>query len=219
MKRIVIIASTNGSVFRKLLQVANFDKRRFIVVSDRYCGAISFANEYGIENHVLESKSGEEFSKKLLNQFAETEDLYFFLFYTRILKGSFLAKFVGRVINFHPSLLPSFPGLHGFEDSINSSVKYVGSTVHLVDEGVDTGEILMQTVVNRNIYKNVDEIRHVLFLQQVYSFMQLIKWIDAYSSLRNIDSSICKDEENISMFSPVLDRDVFVQYKSEFITL
>lgn len=67
--------------------------------------------------------------------------------FMRILGPAFLARFGGRTINTHPALLPSFPGAHGVRDALAYGVKVTGCTCHLVDEGVDTGPIIAQRVV------------------------------------------------------------------------
>ena len=66
--------------------------------------------------------------------------------YMRLLSSVLLERFKGRVINIHPALLPSFPGTHGYEDAWNYGVKVSGCTVHFVDEGCDTGAIILQVV-------------------------------------------------------------------------
>lgn len=67
--------------------------------------------------------------------------------FMRILTPAFLKAFPGRVMNIHPALLPSFPGLHAQRQALEHGVKISGCTIHLVDEGVDTGPILMQRAV------------------------------------------------------------------------
>ena len=67
--------------------------------------------------------------------------------FMRILGASFLARFGGRVVNTHPALLPAFPGAHGVRDALAYGVRVTGCTVHLVDEGVDTGPIIDQRAV------------------------------------------------------------------------
>ena len=66
--------------------------------------------------------------------------------YMRLLGHELLERYRGRVINIHPALLPSFPGAHGYEDAWNYGVKVSGCTVHFVDEGCDTGPIILQAV-------------------------------------------------------------------------
>ena len=74
-------------------------------------------------------------------------DLVVLAGYMHILTKPFLARFPGRIVNVHPSLLPAFPGASPIEDALAAGVETTGVTVHLVDEGVDTGPILVQEAV------------------------------------------------------------------------
>lgn len=74
-------------------------------------------------------------------------DLVVLAGFMRILKGEFLRAFEGRVLNIHPSLLPSFPGLEAWRQALEYGVKVTGCTVHLVDQGIDTGPIVAQRAV------------------------------------------------------------------------
>jgi phosphoribosylglycinamide formyltransferase-1 len=74
-------------------------------------------------------------------------DLVVLAGYMHLLTKPFLARFPGRIVNVHPSLLPAFPGAHPIEDALAAGVDTTGVTVHLVDEGVDTGPILVQESV------------------------------------------------------------------------
>ena len=74
-------------------------------------------------------------------------DLIVLAGFMRVLKGNFLQAFEGRIVNIHPSLLPSFPGLEGWKQALDHGVKVTGCTVHLVDAGVDSGAIIGQQSV------------------------------------------------------------------------
>ncbi len=89
--------------------------------------------------------------------------------YMHILTPAFLERFPGRVLNVHPSLLPAFPGAHAVEDQLAAGVDEAGVTVHLVDEGVDTGPILLQERVPvqpgdtaETLHARIKEIEHRL---------------------------------------------------------
>jgi phosphoribosylglycinamide formyltransferase-1 len=74
-------------------------------------------------------------------------DLVMLAGFMRVLKGEFLRAFEGRIVNIHPSLLPSFPGLEAWKQAFDQGVKITGCTVHFVDAGVDSGAIIGQTAV------------------------------------------------------------------------
>ena len=74
-------------------------------------------------------------------------DLVVLAGYMALLTPGFIARFPDRIVNVHPSLLPAFPGIHAVQEAIDRGVKVVGVTVHLVDDGVDTGAILLQRAI------------------------------------------------------------------------
>ena len=93
-------------------------------------------------------KNKEEFDAALIKILQENGvDLVILAGFMRIITPAFLKAFPGRIMNIHPALLPSFPGLHGQKQAVDYGVKFSGCTVHFVDEGVDTGSIIIQSVV------------------------------------------------------------------------
>lgn len=87
----------------------------------------------------------EEHLVKILNEF--NIDIVVLAGYMRLVDSTFLQAYKNRVVNIHPALLPAFPGLHAQRQALDYGVKYSGCTVHIVDEGMDTGPIIMQAAV------------------------------------------------------------------------
>jgi phosphoribosylglycinamide formyltransferase-1 len=86
-------------------------------------------------------------------------DLVVLAGYMQLLSADFLRRFDGRVINVHPALLPAFPGLHAIEQALEYGVKVFGVTVHFVDDGVDTGPVILQRAVELPDAQSPDEVR------------------------------------------------------------
>jgi phosphoribosylglycinamide formyltransferase-1 len=85
-------------------------------------------------------------------------DLVVLAGFMELLTEAFIARFAGRIVNVHPSLLPSFPGLRAVERAVEHGVKVTGVTVHFVDEGMDTGAILLQEALELSYPARIAEI-------------------------------------------------------------
>jgi phosphoribosylglycinamide formyltransferase 1 len=85
-------------------------------------------------------------------------DLVVLAGFMEILSGGFIRRFEGRIINVHPSLLPAFPGLQAVRRALEHGVKVIGVTVHFVDEGVDSGPIILQEPLELPYSRDVDEV-------------------------------------------------------------
>ena len=122
-----------------------------IVVSDKAsAGGLELAAQRGIEIRVIErrGRTREEHELEIISALREREvDLVCLAGYMRLLSPCFVEAFRGRVLNIHPSLLPSFPGLDAQRQALAHGVKVSGCTVHFVDETLDGGPIIMQRAV------------------------------------------------------------------------
>jgi phosphoribosylglycinamide formyltransferase-1 len=122
-----------------------------VVVSDQAAAAgLAKADERGIETLIIErrGRTREEHDRETVAALrARDVDLVCLAGYMRILSREFLDAFRGRILNIHPSLLPSFPGLDAQKQALEHGVKFAGCTVHLVDETLDGGPIVAQRVV------------------------------------------------------------------------
>lgn len=176
-KAIVVIASTQGAVFDRVMCIEKCRNSIAMLVSDRHCGAVEKAKKHGVPVKVLESDSGEEFSERLYRYFENQYVDYFISSYTRVFSGNFLSKYKGKIVNFHPALLPACPGLDGFGDTVKSGCQFLGSTVHFIDEGVDTGKPILQAVTPYDPNQSLEVNRHKVYLQLCRMFVQTVAWM------------------------------------------
>ena len=155
--RLVVLVSGSGTNLQALLDAIAGDPEAFgarvvAVGADR--GAIAGlerAERAGVPTFVCrlgDHATREEWDAALTEATAAYEpDLVVSAGFMKIVGKRFLARFGGRVINTHPALLPSFPGAHGVRDALAYGAKVTGCTVHFVDDGVDTGPVIAQGVV------------------------------------------------------------------------
>jgi len=117
-----------------------------------------------------EYPSREDRDRELAEWLAERDvELVVLAGYMQLLSSPFLERFPDRIINVHPSLLPSFPGAHAVEDALAHGVRWTGATVHVVDEGIDTGPIVLQEPVPveegdtvETLHARIQEVEHRL---------------------------------------------------------
>ncbi|MFP3988415.1 phosphoribosylglycinamide formyltransferase [Streptomyces sp. E11-3] len=155
--RLVVLVSGSGTNLQALLDaIANegsvYGAEIVAVGADRdHIAGLERAERAGVPTFVCKVKDHEnrEAWDLALTEAtaAYAPDLVVSAGFMKILGKHFLARFGGRVVNTHPALLPSFPGAHGVRDALAYGVKVTGCTVHFVDDGVDTGPIIAQGVV------------------------------------------------------------------------
>src|SRR5882762_8141188 len=144
--KIVIVASTAGSVMNELVRVPFFRGTVHSVVSDRNCPAITRAAEHGIPTQIFYEKDKEIFCARFLEYLIQNAVDYVVSFFTKLFVGKLLIAYNDRIMNLHPSILPAFKGRNGFGDAVAYGVKYVGTTIHFIDEHMDEGKPIIQTI-------------------------------------------------------------------------
>ncbi len=155
--RLGILGSGKGSNFRAILaaiQAGELDAEVALVLSDvPGAGILSFAEEAGLPNQAIvepkyKTKLSPEVEQEVVRLLQEARvDLVVLAGYMRMVKAPMLEAFPRRLINIHPSLLPKFPGLESWKQALEAGETATGCTVHFVDDGMDTGEVIAQAEV------------------------------------------------------------------------
>ncbi|MEU9603141.1 phosphoribosylglycinamide formyltransferase [Streptomyces sp. NPDC048057] len=182
--RIVVLVSGSGTNLQALLDAIEADPDGFgarvvAVGADRYgAGGLERAERAGLPTFVCRVKdhpTRDAWDRALAEATAAYEpDLVLSAGFMKIVGKEFLARFGGRCVNTHPALLPSFPGAHGVRDALAYGARVTGCTVHFVDDGVDTGPIIAQGVVEVReqddeaaLHERIKEVERVLLVEVV----------------------------------------------------
>ncbi len=155
MKRIAVLASGRGSNFEAIARATLSGKINaevtVLIVDRKNIGAIERAEKLGINWIFVDPNSfptREDYDSKIVAILEHLKvDLVCLAGYKKIISAPFVDAFPGRIMNIHPTLLPSFPGLRPHEKVLRYGVNISGATVHFVDKGVDTGPIIIQAAV------------------------------------------------------------------------
>jgi len=155
MMRVGVLASGSGSNFQALVDALNVDgsPAQVCVLGCNVEGVkvLERARAAGVAVELVphaKAASREAYDASLAEKLAAHQvELVCLAGYMRLLSPAFLKRFEGKVLNVHPALLPSFPGLHAPRQALQQGVRITGCTVHFVDEGTDTGPIVAQAAV------------------------------------------------------------------------
>jgi len=153
MLRVGVLASGGGTNLQALLDDLHGREARIVaVVSDQPdAPALGRAQGAGVPTSVFPRGAYPDRAARdaAIGDWLEAQGVQLVVLagYMAILDGAFIARFADRIINVHPSLLPAFPGLHAVQQALDYGVGVVGVTVHFVDEGVDTGAVILQEAI------------------------------------------------------------------------
>ena len=154
--KVGVMASGRGSNFQALIDASRKGLMPdveivILIVNKKNAYAIKRAEKNDIEYKIITSddKTRKEFDQTALKILKKKEiKIVVLAGFMRLLTPEFIAEYRNRILNIHPSLLPLFPGAHAHRDAIANGAKISGCTAHFVDEGIDTGPIIMQRTVN-----------------------------------------------------------------------
>lgn len=184
MKRIVILISGRGSNMQAIVQrcaAEGWPASVVAVIANRPGAAgLAFAQGQGIATEVVDHKahaSREAFDAALAEAIdRHAPDLVVLGGFMRILGAAFVQRYEGRLLNIHPSLLPSFPGLHTHERAIEAGCKAAGATVHFVTAALDHGPIVMQSVVPVQPDDDADALAARVLATEHVIYPQSVRW-------------------------------------------
>jgi phosphoribosylglycinamide formyltransferase 1 len=152
-----------------------------VVSNQAEAPALLRAAEHGLPSVIVSAKDHpkrEGFDEAMIQALDKAQvDLVAMAGFMRILSPSFVQHFKGRLVNIHPSLLPAFPGLNGIQQAYDYGVKYTGCTVHFVDEGVDTGPIIGQSIIDVKDEESLESLEERIHKEEHKLYPRVLQWI------------------------------------------
>ena len=180
--RIAVLASGRGSNFEALCNGDTGDGRVSLLITDNEkADVLRKAYELGVEGIYLSPG-------RFRTKFGEAEEMEWTRFMKdrgidlvclaglmRIIKGPMLEEYRGRIMNIHPALLPSFPGLHAQKQALDHGVRITGCTVHYGDAGIDTGSIILQKAVHVEDDDTVETLSSRILDEEHIAYSEAVK--------------------------------------------
>ena len=169
------------------IEKQNIPIKPTVIISNKSTAeGLKIAKKLNIHTEIIESRGFQgnrwEYDQKILhvlNKHGMTSknSLICLAGFMRILSPEFIKKFKNRILNIHPAILPAFPGLDAQKQAIESGVRYSGCTVHFVDEGVDTGPILVQETVKIRNGDTVETLSKRILTKEHKAYVKAVKLI------------------------------------------
>ena len=165
----------------------NIPIKPLIVISNKPTAkGLKIAKKLGVETEIVESKGFQgtrwEYDQKIIHVLRKYDitpknSLICLAGFMRILSPEFIKKFKNRILNIHPSILPAFPGLDAQRQAIEAGVSHSGCTVHFVDEGVDTGPIIVQETVKIKDDDTEETLSKRILVKEHKAYVKAVKLI------------------------------------------
>ena len=182
--RVAVLASGNGTNARRLFDLARagtLDIDPVLLICNRPGARVpAHAEQAGVPSLLLDhtrEPDRERYDRSLVAALRDAgAELIVMAGYMRLVTPVFLNSFPGRVINIHPALLPSFPGLHGAAEALAYGVRLSGCTVHLVDEIMDHGAVIIQAAVPVNLDDDRDALQARIHALEYRIYPQAVQW-------------------------------------------
>jgi phosphoribosylglycinamide formyltransferase-1 len=183
--KLVVLASGRGSNLRALAEAIDAGQCRAslgAVISDRAgAPALRFAEDRGVPTEHVPLEKGADrrrWDERLTDRVAHHEpDLVVLAGFMRIVRAPLLSRYQGRILNVHPALLPSFPGIDAPAQAIAAGVRISGCTVHVVDEGVDQGPIVAQAAVPVLPTDDAESLHQRIQQQEHRLLARVVDWV------------------------------------------
>ena len=176
---LAILISGRGSNMLNIVDACNnkilSSKVKIVVSNNKNSSGLAKVKKKGVKTTIIFENQINKFEKEL-SQILLEEKINFICLagFMRILSKDFLRNWKKKIINIHPSLLPAFKGLDAVKKAIEKKVKYTGCTIHYVDKGIDTGEIIDQRIVRvlkkdneEKLAKKILKEEHILYIKVI----------------------------------------------------
>jgi phosphoribosylglycinamide formyltransferase-1 len=209
--RLGVILSAGGSAFAEAARIASTLRLDFCVVTDRKCGAEARCRELAIPVTRIDERDRARFSRAASDHFAQFGAEAVLLHFSRLIGPELFRRI--PCCNVHPSLLPAFPGIGAVKQAWSSGARFLGATLHVVDETVDGGPIIAQTADPIPTDADLAWCERLSFVQKTYLTLVLFELLTGHRLLASAtDYSSRRDGfPNAARANPTLTCDVLVK--------
>lgn len=175
---------TSGNARRARAFFSAFSEERLTIKAvihdgtiDAYANSILNQDRLRLVNYdaqgIVKEKRSQYISDYILEVADEVNADCIFCFGSKILKGGVLDHYENKIINFHPSVLPAFPGLRSIDQALDAKAFLLGNTAHFIDNGIDTGPVIMQSLLSSKKFKVYEDVLNM----QIFMLKQIMIWL------------------------------------------